>query len=150
MLARIARREVRFVPPGGATFCDVDDVAHGAVRALERGRAGERYILGGHNLTWSEIYAAIAARLDVPAPRTRVPRACLPALRASASVLDALRLSRPPWAPEVFRAWGWYVHVDSRKAERELGYSIRPLEEILTRAAGPLLAAESHPLASHA
>ncbi len=76
----------------------------------------------------------MARALGVRAPSRRVPRAALGPLALCASALDLLRLARPPWTPEVLRTWGWYSYVDSSKAERELGYEIRPLEQVLARA----------------
>jgi dihydroflavonol-4-reductase len=133
-IERIRAGATRWVPPGGTSVCDVEDVARACAAALERGRAGERYILGGHNLTWGELYAGVARLLGVRAPSRTVPRAALGPLALCASALDLLRLARPPWTPEVLRTWGWYSYVDSSKAERELGYEIRPLEQVLARA----------------
>jgi len=125
-----------WAPPGGASFCDVEDVARGCVAALVRGRVGERYILGGANLTWEQLHRALAQASRAPARVLRTPRAALGPLRWGASALDLVGLSRPPWAPERFATWGWYVYVTSAKAERELGYRARPLNETLARTAG--------------
>jgi dihydroflavonol-4-reductase len=133
MLARIQSGALSWVPPGGTSVCDVEDVARGCIAALERGRAGERYILGGHNLSWEELYAGLARCLGVRPPARRVPRSALRPLALAASALDLARLARPPWTPEIFRTWGWYTFVDSSKAKQELGYAIRPLEELLSR-----------------
>jgi dihydroflavonol-4-reductase len=132
-LQRLRRGELRWVPPGGTSVCDVEDVARACIAALERGRAGERYILGGHNLTWSELYTGLALALGSRPPKSRVSRIALGPLRLAASALDLAGLSRPPWTPEVFRTWGWFTFVDSSKAVRELGYTIRPLDELLAR-----------------
>mgnify|MGYP004245408329 CR=1 FL=1 len=60
-----------------------------------------------------------------------VSAAHLHARRIAEEVLDLLRLSRPPWAPERLRSFGMYGLFDSSKAEQELDYKIRPLEEII-------------------
>jgi len=133
-LARLRSGEVRWVPPGGTSVCDVEDVASGCLAALERGRIGERYILGGHNLSWAELYGGLARSLGVAPPRARIPTLALGPLRFAASALDLAGLARPPWTPEVFRTWGWYTFADSSKAIRELGYAIRPQAEMLARA----------------
>jgi dihydroflavonol-4-reductase len=132
-LARIRRGEMRWVPPGGTSVCDVEDVARACLVALERGRAGQRYILGGHNLSWAELYGGLARALGARPPTTRVPHLALGPLRLAATALDLVGLARPPWTPEVFRTWGWYTFVDSSKAVRELDYAIRPLEEMFAR-----------------
>ena len=136
LVAAIARSSLPWVPPGGVSVADVADVAAATVAALRRGRAGERTILAGHNLTWRQLYEAIAAEVG-----GRVPRRALSLrgvrLRAFATgALDALHLSRPRWAPEIYRSYGLYSWYRSDKAARELGYGVRPLEQIVRRAAG--------------
>lgn len=132
-LAAIAARAVKIVPPGGVSVADVEDVARGCVRALECGRAGERYILGGENLTYREFFARIAAAAGVPAPRFVLPRMLVPLLVPPAAALALAGRGRPPWTPGLMRAWGWFAYVDSSKARRELGYTCRPLDETVRR-----------------
>jgi dihydroflavonol-4-reductase len=133
-LAARARSGVRRVPPGGSTFADVCDVAQGCLAALERGRTGERYLLGGHNLSWLALQELLAARAGAPLPRGT--RGALEGrlLERATTLLDLVGLSRPRFAPELYRTWGWYTCADSGKAQRELGYAFRPLEELAERA----------------
>jgi hypothetical protein len=74
--------------------------------------------------------------MGVDPPAFAVPAWIAWVLARGTGALDLARLSRPAFAPEVFRAWGWYLFADSRKAESELGYKIRPLEEIVKRTVG--------------
>jgi dihydroflavonol-4-reductase len=108
---------------GGLNLVDVRDVADGHVLALERGRAGERYLLGGVNLTLIEVFALIAQAAGRRPPRLKLPYA---AARAMAGVGLANRnevaLARLP---------AWF---DSGKAARELGYEAGPIEPALARA----------------
>jgi dihydroflavonol-4-reductase len=138
VFTRIAGNKTRWIPPGGTSVADVLDVAEGCALAFERGRKGERYILGGTNVTWSAFYAAIARAFGVKAPGWRVPVAAARTLELGAQALDLARLSRPPWTPEILRTWGLYGYVDSSKAKRELGYAFRPLEDVVARAAREL------------
>lgn len=107
----------------GLNVVDVRDVARGHVLALERGRSGERYILGGANLTLEELFAAVSDLAGRPRPRLRVPYA---AVRAAALVgavnRHEARLARLP----AYFSWA--------KAERELGYRPGPLWPALARA----------------
>ncbi len=135
-VARLARGRVRWVPAGGVSIADVEDVAQAIVAALQQGRVGERYALGGHNVEHLQFHAALAREMGVEPPSFAVPASVAWMLARGASVLDQLRLSRTRFAPEVFRAWGWYVYADSSKAQRELGYRIRPFEEIVKRTVG--------------
>jgi dihydroflavonol-4-reductase len=117
---------------GGASFCDVRDVAAAYVNALQRGRRGQRYLLGGHNCSHAELQAMLQRLTDLPASRP-LPRAAADWL---ASWSDAgsrwLRHPLEDFNPGVV-AWGsLFNYCDSGKAERELGYHPRPLTQTLT------------------
>lgn len=111
----------------GLNMVHVDDVAAGHLLAYHRGRLGERYILGGEDLTLREILATIAQLVGRPPPRWRVSRA---ALMPVAYVCDALsRISRRPLRLNVesLRMAGKRMYFSSDKAARELGYQSRPV-----------------------
>lgn len=133
LVRRIALRRARWVPRGGTSVADVEDVAEGIVLALERARPGQRYVLGGHDLAWRELYDAVARELGAPQRFRTIPAGAARSLAVGAALLDVLRLSRPPWTPEILRSWGWYTFARSDKAVRELGYRIRPLDEVIRR-----------------
>jgi len=130
MVAGVARGRLRAYMAGtGLNVVDVRDVAVGHALALEHGRRGERYLLGGVNLSLRELFAAIAAIAGRPAPRVRVPYAVA---RAAALVglvnRNEVRLARLP------------MFFDSSKARRELGYRPGPVEPALARAVHEVLA----------
>jgi dihydroflavonol-4-reductase len=108
---------------GGLNLVDVRDVARGHVLALERGRAGERYILGGENLTLAEVFALIARSAQRPPPRVRLPYAAARTL-AVVGLANAheVALARVP---------AWF---SSAKARLELGYDAGPIEAAADRA----------------
>ena len=116
---------------GGTSFALVEDVAKSIVSALENGELGERYILGGANASWKEFYECAARVNGRKSQLSNWPNALGKALECGAMVLDGVGLSRPRWAPERFRVWGWYGYADSSKAQKRLGHVIRPLEEVL-------------------
>lgn len=134
IVMRLLRGQTRWIPPGGTSVADVQDVAEGCVLALERGTKGERYILGGHNVGWDELYGALATALGVEAPKKRLTLGTLRALEIATLALDVVHASRPPWTPELFRAMRWCAFVDSSKARRELGYATRPFPDVIARA----------------
>jgi len=116
----------------GLNIVHVDDVAQGHLQAFERGTIGERYILGGEDLTLREILARIAATTGEPAPRLRLPHAAvLPVAYLSEAwswltggpepraTVDGVRMSRK------------HMFFSSDKARRALGYSPRPADEAL-------------------
>ena len=111
------------------------DVAEGHVLACERGRSGERYILGGENLTLQQIFAKLQEVTGKPAPKTRIPYAVAYAAGVVSTGWAAVT-GREPRAPldgvRMARKKMWVRH---DKAARELGYSARPAVEALRRAA---------------
>lgn len=120
-------------PPGATTAAVLEDVVAGHVAALERGRPGERYILGGAPLSFRELFAEIAAVVGQPAPRRRLAPWLLRAL-ALAHTAASLATGREP------RVSLPSCHILTRnrryrsaKAVAELGYRISPLAGGLRR-----------------
>ena len=114
----------------------VEDVAAGHIAAFERGRAGDRYLLGGDNLSMREVFAAIATAAGRPAPRVPVPWL---AAYGAAMLADAILrpVGREPQLLVVgeVRA-GRLPHLfDDAKARAELGYLSRPGLDALVEAA---------------
>lgn len=129
MVAGVARGRLRgYVPTTGLNVVDVGDVAVGHALALEHGRAGERYLLGGVDFWLGDLFATIAGLAGLPRPRIRVPYA---AARAAAGLglvnRNEVKLARLP------------MFFSSAKAERELGYCAGPVEPALARAVNEAL-----------
>jgi dihydroflavonol-4-reductase len=118
----------------GLNLAAVEDVAAGHLLAAEKGRAGERYILGARNMTLKEILDALAAITGRSAPRVRLPHAV--ALAAGYADEWVARLSgREPRIPvEGVKMSRHRMFVASDKAARELGYHPGPVEKALERA----------------
>jgi len=107
-------------------FVDVEDVAAGHLLAAERGRPGERYILGGENLAWPQLIDRVAELSGV-----RYPIIVLPAgIRRLARVREAIGIPGPLSA-EASNLMGQDWRFSSQKAREELGYQNRPLDETL-------------------
>ena len=130
LVTAIAARRLPGWIEGGTSFCDVRDVARGHAEALERGRAGEVYVLGGHNLRISELVASVAAAAGAAPPR-RVPYAVAWAAAALQEARARIRGGRPATTRALVRAARLFTFVSSAKAERELGYAIRPFDEMV-------------------
>ncbi|MBN2497053.1 MAG: NAD-dependent epimerase/dehydratase family protein [Deltaproteobacteria bacterium] len=121
----IARLPVLLSPAGGTNCVHVDTVVEGHIAAFERGRAGQRYILGGQNLRYREIFATIAAALGKPAPIATLPTwLAAPAAAVLERLFDRLGIEANLSA-EAARAGGMLLYYSSARAERELG--LRPL-----------------------
>jgi dihydroflavonol-4-reductase len=114
------------VVDGQVNVVDVRDVASGHLKAAERGRPGERYVLGGKDLTWVELFQRVAKLARVHHPLVLLPTEVSELARAA----EYLRLPSPI-APEglVLMAQNW--RYASRKARRELGYRARSLDRTL-------------------
>jgi dihydroflavonol-4-reductase len=123
MIEAVVEGRYRAFVETGLNVVDVRDVARGQLLALERGRRGERYILGGADLTLEELFHAISDLAGRPRPRRRVPHVAARAL-AKAGLANAheVLLARVP----MYYSWA--------KAARELGYGPGPVEPALARA----------------
>jgi dihydroflavonol-4-reductase len=118
----------------GLNVVGVEDVAAGHLLAAERGRIGERYILGARNMTLKEILGVLAAIAGRPAPRVRLPHT----VALAAGYLDeffARVTGREPQIPvEGVKMSRHRMFVESDKAERELGYRPSGVEPALAAA----------------
>lgn len=142
MVAGVALGRIRgYVATTGLNVVDIHDVAAGHVLALERGRAGQRYLLGGENLPLAELFSRIARSAGRPPPRVRVPYAAA-VVAASVGLVNRheVRLARLP------------MYFSSAKAERELGYAPGPVDAALERSVCEALALEhgAQPQGPHA
>ena len=119
---------------GGNNFVDVRDVALGHLLAAERGRAGERYILGGDNRTYGAFFADLARLARRPIFRLRLPNALAPVVAALERSFHGRTPSRPYLTPGQARLLALFFYSSSRKAADELGYRARPLRQSLSDA----------------
>lgn len=119
----------------GLNLVDVTECARGHVAALERGRSGERYILGGENLTLKQILDKLAAITGLPSPKVRVPYALALATGVVDEVVTGYIRGREPRATiDAVRMGRKKMFVCSAKAERELGWKVLPVDAALRRA----------------
>ena len=126
MVLELARRSVPLVPDGGLCVVDIDAVVQGHLAAAERGRIGERYILGGENLTLLEIATEICVVVGRRAPRATVPAWTLPPAALAVDAFNRLGLGPPVVSGEQIRMAGLRVFYDTTKAVRELDYPLLP------------------------
>ena len=119
----------------GLTIVDVEDVAEGHFVAAERGRVGERYILGGENLTLKQVLDILAAVSGRPPVRFRIPRAVALAWAYVDVSLARLNPRRIPSAtPDAVRVSRKREFFNSAKAVRELGFPQTPARQALRKA----------------
>lgn len=113
----------------GLNLVHVDDVAHGHFLALEHGRIGERYILGGENLPLQQMLADIAQMTGRKAPTIALPRWPLYPLAVGAEAVAKFTKKEPFVTVDGLRMSKNKMYFTSAKAERELGYRARPYRE---------------------
>ena len=135
----VRARKIPAVPSGGMTICDVTDIATAHVKALTRGKSGERYILGGTHVTHRDLLTALAAALDVPPPRHGAPGWVTGVAGGAMLWLERGGLDLRTAAAMVRLARLGIYH-SSEKAIEQLGYRSRPLSEIIGRTATSYLA----------
>ncbi len=124
MIAGVATGRIRgYVATTGLNVVDVRDVARGHALAHERGRQGERYLLGALDLPLVDLFAALADLAGRPRPRFRVPYGmAVAAARLGLANQDEVRLARLP------------MYFSSEKAQNTLGYRPGPVTPALARA----------------
>jgi dihydroflavonol-4-reductase len=110
----------------GLNIVHVDDVAAGHLLAFHRGQAGERYILGGQDMTLRDILAQIAALVGRKPPRIRLPYAAVLPIAYVAEAFSRARGREGRITVEAVRMSRKRMFFSSSKAERELGYRWRP------------------------
>jgi len=119
----------------GLNLIDVDDVARGLLLAADRGRVGERYILGHRNLTLGEIFALLGQITKIPPPMVRLPyHVILPLAYANQWLSDRIT-RRPPRIPlEGVKMAKRRMFFNASKSVRELGLPQSPIEQALEKA----------------
>ncbi len=119
----------------GLNLVDVIDCAEGHLLAMEKAQPGERYILGGENLTLKQILDKLGAMTGLPSPKVKVPYGVALAAGAWGSLVVGGMMKREPRATiEAVQMSRKKMFVTSSKAERELGWDWRPVDDALRRA----------------
>lgn len=112
----------------GLNLVGVSEVARMHVVALERGTPGDRYILGGENLTLKQILDRMSAITGLPSPRMKVPHAIAMAFAFfDETITGKLRGKEPRATVEAVRMGRKYMFASSAKAERDLGFRVLPV-----------------------
>ena len=129
LLLEVVKRAAPGVSSGANNFVDVRDVARGMVAAAELGRSGERYILGGVDMSYAEFFRRVAEQAGVR-PIARVLPRWVANIAGRWGDLQELFSAREPLLNSASIAWAFTndYRFTSAKAEAELGYSISPID----------------------
>ena len=120
---------------GGISINDVEEIAKGHVAAFEKGKFAETYILSGENITFQKFYEILSSNSRQKMPFLKMPKFIIYAASFIFSKLFKLIGKEFPISPEYVQSvvgnYSWY---DCSKAKNELGYRIKPIEEVLKNA----------------
>jgi dihydroflavonol-4-reductase len=134
VIIEAARGKIPAFVDTGLNLVDVEDVAHGHLLALDHGRVGERYILGGHNITLEQLLREIASITGGRPPRLKLPRWPLFPIAHAAQAVAQLTGNEPLCTVDGLKMSKNRMFFSSAKAERELGYQPTPYHGALRTA----------------
>lgn len=124
---KVAQGKMPFYTSGGVNVIYIDDLVEAAYKAFERGRTGERYILGGENITIKKLFECIAEAANTSVPKVSLPNTLVQLMGKVGDILEMFDKKGPinsenAWAATLFH---WF---DSTKAQSELDLKITPAE----------------------
>ena len=134
MILDAARGKMPAYVDTGLNIVHVDDVADGHLRALEKGRTGESYILGGEDLMLRDLLGLVAAQSGRKAPTLRLPIAPLMPLAWAMERIAEQTGKTPLMTPDILRMAKKHMFFSSQKARSELGYTARPAQQAVADA----------------
>jgi len=135
MIVEILKGRLPGYVPGGICTVDVDDCARAHVAAEERGRRGERYILGSHNIDNGDFIRLVAEIAGVRPPK-KLPTPAVLGIALGAEAIARIRGKAPPYTVKAVRYAARNVFFDCSKASNELGMTHAPLAETIERSVG--------------
>lgn len=130
-IINIAKMKVPFYPSGGTNCVAVDDVAEGHILAMEKGKFGERYILGGENYTYKDLFHLIANELKVIPPLFPIKKEFGFLAAETLEIISLFSGKNAIITKEMITASSYNSFFSSDKAKNELGYEFKPFIEIL-------------------
>lgn len=129
-----ARGRMQAYVDTGLNIVHVDDVATGHLLAYQHGTIGERYILGGEDMTLREILVQIATLTSGKPPRLRLPQTLLEPVAHASELWARFSHREPLLTVDGLRLSRKYMYFSSAKAQRELGYHARPAQRAIADA----------------
>lgn len=128
LIVRACKGQMFPFPDGGVNYIDVRDVAEAQIQAALRGQTGERYLLGGHNISHLHCLGTISDVLRIPIQYVHTPSFVLPLMGGVLGAAQSMGL-RVPIDRQRIRMSREYMYYDNAKAVTELGLAPRPIDE---------------------
>lgn len=133
LVARARNGKLGLAPPGSTAIVDVLDVVDAMRAAMARGKPGERYVLAGENLSWTELFGTLSSAFGKPMPRT-LPAWTVRAAGRAGSLASTVGLNAPLDTQRARYVTGDFRY-DSTKARDELGIAFRSFAQTAQRLA---------------
>lgn len=131
LIRQFLDRGMRITSPGGRNFAFAPDVARAMVAAMDRGKTGECYLAGGHNLTYWEFFERVARLADVRPPQWVAPAPVLLAAGAAASAMARVRRRRGAFDLTLARISLAGTYYSSARARQELQMPTTPVDDAI-------------------
>jgi dihydroflavonol-4-reductase len=119
---------------GGWNYVDVEDVARGHILAAQKGRIGERYILGNENLSMKDYFGLISEVSGIKPPKRKIPYSLALILSYGYQLASSITRKPPLITPSVVRMNAKYSYFDCSKAIKELGFPQTPIKKTVEKA----------------
>lgn len=133
LIKRVSGGLVPFYIDGGINIVYIDDVVFGHIQAAKVGRVGERYILGGINLTIKEAFEQVAEVVEVRPPKFKAPTLLVKSAAKLLDLISNITGKKPLLSSDLIASIGINFWFNTEKAERELGYQITPFKEAVIK-----------------
>ncbi len=131
LITLVDREKLPGIPPGSGSFADVREIARAQVRAWQRQRFGEAYLLGGEEASFVDLVHRVGAALGKRTPKRAMPAWVLMNVARLADAWSRVSGKEPDMTPEAATFTCHVLRVDSSKAKRELDYKETPLDSLL-------------------
>ena len=140
LIQLVYRDKLPGIPPGTGTFGHVKDVVQAHIKAVEKGKTGEKYLLGGVEASFLQVIQTIQKMLDKPLSRKATPVWVFQLVLWSSMFRSVFSSQEPLLTPEKFKFVTEKVLCNAEKAQQELDYQTSTLEKMLSDAYGWLYA----------
>ncbi|MDP2208435.1 MAG: SDR family oxidoreductase [Bacteroidota bacterium] len=133
LIKRVSSGMVPFYIDGGINIVYIDDVVFGHIQAAKVGRIGERYVLGGTNLTIKEAFEQVAEVVGVTPPKFKAPTLLVKSAAKFFDLISSVTGKKPFISSDLIASIGINFWFNTEKAERGFGYQITPFKEAVKK-----------------